>query len=274
MPERAAVPVPPGGGPGVPDVPGAARLVLRRARGRAVVLALVGLAATAVELALPAALGAALDGLVAGGAGGAALPWCVGLIGAAVVLEGVRTVLAGTTDARAAAVLRRDLVDRLLAAGPEAVRRHGTGETVTRGTVNAAHAGGLPVALAGLVPAVLTPVGGLVALFLLDPRLALVVLLGAPPLVVLLRSFARSTADCVSRYQDAQGALAARLVETLAGARTIAAAGTRGRERDRALEPLVDLGRQGRRLWRVQGAAAARAAVLVPLLVLGVVAVG
>ncbi|MBB0247387.1 ABC transporter ATP-binding protein, partial [Streptomyces alkaliphilus] len=178
---------------------------------------------------------------------------CVGLIGAAVALEGVRTVLSGTTDARVTAVLRRDLVNRLLAVGPEATRRFGAGDTVTRGTVNAAHAAGLPVALAGLVPAVLTPIGGLVALFLLDPRLALVVLLGAPPLIVLLRSFARSTSDCVTRYQVAQGALAARLVETLTGARTIAAAGTRERERDRALEPLAELGRQGRRLWRVQG---------------------
>ncbi|MCE7081011.1 ABC transporter ATP-binding protein/permease [Streptomyces sp. ST2-7A] len=294
MPEKTAVPTHPGAAPEVspgpapgpsaePTVdrrpaadpaPVTARAVLRASRGRAVALALVGLLTTAVELVLPAVLGGALDGLVAGEGTGSALPLCMALIGTAVVLEGVRTVLAGTTDARAAAGLRRDLVGRLLAVGPEATRRLGTGETVTRGTVNAAHAGGFPVALAGLVPAVLTPVGGLVALFLLDPRLALVVLLGAPPLVVLLRSFARSTSDCVSRYQKAQGTLAARLVEALTGARTIAAAGTRERERDRVLEPLTELGRQGHRLWRVQGAASARAVLLVPLLVLGVVAAG
>ena len=71
----------------------------------------------------------------------------------------------------------------------------------------------------------------IVALGLTDPWLAAAFLLGAPPLVLLVRRFARASSDAVARYQDAQGRIAARLLEALGGVRTIAAAGTEVIER-------------------------------------------
>ncbi|MYS21127.1 ATP-binding cassette, subfamily B, partial [Streptomyces sp. DvalAA-14] len=99
-------------------------------------------------------------------------------------------------------------------------------------------------------------------------------LLGAPLLALLVRRFARASSDSIARYQDAQGRIAARLMEALGGARTIAAAGTEEHENARVLRPLAELSAQGHRMWRVQGRATAQAAVLVPLLQIIVLAVG
>ncbi|GAA1901610.1 ABC transporter ATP-binding protein [Streptomyces sodiiphilus] len=257
------------------------RLLLSAARhstARAAALCLLTTAGAAVALALPAALGRTLDLLLAGGdAAGSTTRWtlvCAALICASVALDAVRTVLTGTTDARTTAWLRGLLTGRVLAIGPAGAARFTHGDLVTRATVNAGHAGAGPAAAATTVAAVLTPLGGIAALALIDYRLALAFLAGAPLLALLLRSFARSTADCVARYQRVQGDLAGRLVEALAGARTVAAAGTEERERRRVLEPLAGLSDHGHRLWRVQGRASAQAAALVPLLLLVVVAVG
>ncbi|HEX5567555.1 MAG TPA: ABC transporter ATP-binding protein, partial [Streptomyces sp.] len=97
---------------------------------------------------------------------------------------------------------------------------------------------------------------------------------GVPLLVLLLYVFARSSSHSVSHYQHVQGDIAARLVEALAGARTVAAAGTFERERARVLAPLPELSAQGRRMWRLYGRAVVGSGVLVPLLTTAVLAVG
>ncbi|MDB1087788.1 ABC transporter ATP-binding protein [Streptomyces sp. ACA25] len=254
------------------------RDAVRHSRARATVLLLVTTAASVLALLLPAALGRTLDLLMAGeDAAGPVTRWtavCTALICGTVVLDAVRTVLTGTTDARATAWLRRLLAHRTLRIGPAAAARFTQGDLVTRGTVNAGHAGTAPAAVATAVAALLTPLGGIAALVLIDYRLALAFLAGAPVLFLLLRSFVRSTAKSVGDYQRVQGAMAGRLVEALAGARTVAAAGTELRERRRVLSTLPELSRHGYRIWHVQGRAAAQAAALVPLLLLTVVAVG
>lgn len=260
---------------------------------RLTALAAVTVAAAGTALLLPAALGHTLDLLLATGrdgapGGGAADPaggatagrataWtlgCAALIVLTVALDGARTVLTATAQASAAAGLRRRLLDRVLAGGPAAAVRFAPGELATRGTVNAAHAAAAPATAATAVAGVLTPVGAMAALALIDYRLALAFVAGAPLLLLLLRAFARSTADCVARYQRVQGELAARLTDALTGARAIAAAGAVRREGDRVLGPLAGLSREGHRMWRLQGRAAAQAAALVPLLLLTVVAAG
>jgi ATP-binding cassette subfamily B protein len=155
-----------------------------------------------------------------------------------------------------------------------AARVPGGGDLVTRLVGNAADAGAVPSAVATLPAAVGAPLGGIVALFLTDPWLAAAFLVGAPPLALLVHRFARASSDSVARYQDAQGRIAARLVEAIGGARTIAAARTEEREAARVLRPLAELSAQGHRMWRVQGRATAQAAVLVPLLQILVLAVG
>lgn len=261
------------------------RILLATARHsatRMVVLCLVTTAGSGAALLFPAALGRTLDLLLAADAAdaaatAAAVRWtllCAALTLATVVLDALGTVLTGTTNARATAWLRDRLLRRVLSIGPDAASRFTPGDLVTRCTTNAAHAGTAPNALAAAFAALVTPVGGLIALALIDPLLAAVFLAGAPVLILLLRAFARSSSDCVARYQQVQGELAGRLVEALGGARSVAAAGSEPAERRRILAPLAELSHQGHRMWQVQGRASAQAAAVVPLLQITVVAVG
>ena len=90
----------------------------------------------------------------------------------------------------------------------------------------------------------------------------------------MLRLFTVRTAEVVTAYLTIQGRLAARLSESIAGARTIAAAGTVERERHRVLEPLPDLHEQGMRSWRVLASSAAQGAVVGPLVLVAVLGAG
>lgn len=236
----------------------------------------------AVTLLLPAALGRALDQLLTAGTTGTvtgtdAGRWiavCAGLSLALVLLDVVDALLTGSLNARSTAWLRTRLLGHVLALGPGRGAGFGDGDLVTRATGNAALAGSAPSAAATVLAAFAVPAGGLTALALIDLRLAAVFLAGTPLLALLLRAFTRTSADWSTRYQEAQAALAGRLVEALGGARTIAAAGTVRLEGERVLEPLEALSRAGHGVWRVQGRATAQAAVLVPLLQVAVVAVG
>ncbi|MFJ6726306.1 ATP-binding cassette domain-containing protein [Streptomyces sp. NPDC091281] len=254
----------------------ALRGALRHSRGHALAVLLCSLASALVTLAEPAVLGHALDLLLAHDPG--ARPWvvlCAGLVVAEIVLDAATAVLAGTVDARSAAWLRLRALDGLLRADPHrAGARFAPGDLATRLTANAAEAGTVPAAAAGALAAVLPPLGALAALALIDGWTAAAFLLGVPLLVLLLRAFARSSSLAVGRYQRVQADMADRLAEVLAGAHTVAAAGTADRERRRVLAGLPLLGAEGRAMWRVYGRAVARGGVLMPLLVCLVLAVG
>jgi len=223
----------------------------------------------ALGLVLPAALGHAVDQVLRGGGAGTWVWVCAAVVAAQVLVGAAGDVLAQVSGARVTAGLRRRAVRHVLAA-----RVPGGGDLVTRLVGNAADAGAVPSAAAALPAAIGAPLGGIVALALTDPWLAAAFLVGAPPLALLVHRFARASSDSVARYQDAQGRIAARLLEALGGARTIAAARTEDRESARILQPLPELSAQGHRMWRVQGRATAQAAVLVPLLQILVLAVG
>ncbi|WP_435836651.1 ATP-binding cassette domain-containing protein [Streptomyces asoensis] len=240
---------------------------------RPAALALLGVTATGASLLLPAALGRALDLLLAGGG---ATPWvlcCAGLALLLTLLDAGETVLTGTLDAKTTAFLRHRALGHVLALGPRATARFDAGDLVARVVGGAAQAGAAPGARAALPAALAGPVGAVAALALIDPWLAAVLLTGAPVLTLLLRSLARDTSSCVAAYLDAQGRIAAALTEAVGGARTIRAAGTAARDTARVLRPLPELSRAGRRMWQVQGRAAAQATAVAPLLHLGVVAV-
>ncbi|GAA2612713.1 ABC transporter ATP-binding protein [Streptomyces axinellae] len=246
----------------------------RRQWRRTTALFLCATASSGAALALPAALGRTLDLLLADDPAGSWLVLCAALTCALVALDAADTVLTGTLNSRTTARLRSRLTGHLLALGPARAGRFSHGDLVTRCTGNAAHAGTGPAAAASALAALVTPLGGVVALALLDWRLAAVFLAGTPLLALLLRAFSRTSTDCVTRYQEAQARIAGRLVEALGGARTLAAGGILERERARVLGPLPSLSAQGHRTWRVQGRATAQAAVLVPLLQVAVIAVG
>jgi ATP-binding cassette, subfamily B, bacterial len=120
---------------------------------------------------------------------------------------------------------------------------------------------------------VIPPLGGVVALGLIDPWLVAAFAVGFPALALMLRALVRDSSTVSAGYGRAQGAIAARLLDALAGARTIAAAGTQARERDRVLGPLPLLREYGHASWRVQARAAAQAMTVAPALQIIVVAV-
>ncbi|MFI9200606.1 ABC transporter ATP-binding protein [Streptomyces sp. NPDC053048] len=247
---------------------------LRHGAGRTLALAVVTTASTGAALLLPAVLGHTLDLLLARHAdAGRWVLLSTALICVPAVLDALDGLLTATTTARATAWLRHRALGEILAAGPRATARFPAGDLVTRLVGNTAHAATAPASLAGTVAALAGPVGGIVALGVINPWLAVAFLAGAPLLALLLRAFARASTDTLTAYQRLQGDIAARLLEALRGARTIAAAGTAARERDRVLEPLADLSRHGHRMWRVQGRSTAQAATLVPLLQIAVLAV-
>ncbi|MEU5198539.1 ABC transporter ATP-binding protein [Streptomyces scabiei] len=259
-------------GPAAASVP-LLRSTVRHSGPRCTTLALVSVASAGANLALPLALGRALDLLLAGDPGGARwVLWSTGLVLAVAALDAVETVLAGTTSARSTAWLRHRLIGHVLAVGPRAVGRFGPGDLVARLVGNAAQTGTTPATTAALLATLAGPLGAVAALGLIDPLLMLVFLAGAPLLALVLRALARGSSDCVARYQRAQGRIAGALAEAVAGHRTIAAAGIADRTVARVLGPLPALSREGHRMWRVQGRAAARTAAVAPLLQLSVVA--
>ncbi|MDQ0584986.1 ATP-binding cassette subfamily B protein [Streptomyces rishiriensis] len=245
----------------------------RHSGSRCAALALVGVASTGAALLLPAALGRALDLLLTHSPATRWVLCCAGLALLLTLLDACETVLGGTLDARSTAFLRRRVTGHVLAVGPRATARFGAGDLVARVVGSAAQAGTAPHTRAALPAALAGPVGAVAALAVVDPWLAAVFLTGAPVLTLLLRSLARDTSACVADYQRAQGRIAAALTEAVGGARTIRAAGTAARDTARILRPLPDLSRAGRRMWQVQGRAAAQATAVAPLLHLGVVAV-
>jgi ATP-binding cassette subfamily B protein len=244
-------------------------------------LAFASAASAGAATLLPAAIGRSVDVILsatAGRAGTAPLwPWVAACaVLTAVISCGDAFVQLGTgiTTGTCTGWLRHTLLRHILACGPRMTSRFEVGDTVSRligGTVEAAGAPcGAVLAVTSAIPAV----GSVVALGLIDPWLAVTFLAGMPVIAVVLRSFLHDTSDVVLRYQQAQGAITARLVDTMAGARTIAAAGTYEQEIARVLSPLPQLRAHGYRTWRVQGRITAQSGLLIPVLQVLVVAVG
>ncbi|MFH8485993.1 ABC transporter ATP-binding protein [Streptomyces longisporoflavus] len=259
---------------------GLLKAVTRHNAARCAALALCSIAGAGAALLLPFAIGRALDAVLAGHAAGHvgadAGRWillCTALVAASALLDAFDGVLTGTTNARATAWLRGRVGRHVLGVGPRATARFAPGDLVARLVDNAAHAGVAPATLAALLAALVAPVGAVAALALIDGRLALVFVAGAPVLVLLLRAFVRVSSDCAARYQQVQGDIAGRLGEAIGGARTVAAAHTEDKEAKRVLGELPELSRQGHRMWRVQGRSQAQAVAVAPLLQIAVIAV-
>ncbi|MCG5449592.1 ABC transporter ATP-binding protein [Micromonospora hortensis] len=236
-------------------------------------LAAVALLGAAAELLLPAALGRAVDAALAGGSGW----WAVSAGALVVVLIGVDTLTdlaSGFGAARATAGLRRRLLRHLFALDVRATRRHPVGDLVGRLVGQAADAGQAGNAVVLAIVAVLPPLGSVVALTIMEPVLGVTLLAGLGLLAVLMRAFVADASTATAGYQRVLGAIAGRLLESLTGARTIAAAGTTRREEARVLAALPELDRHGRRTWGLLARASARTSAVAPLLNLSVIAVG
>ncbi|MDQ3886958.1 MAG: ABC transporter ATP-binding protein/permease, partial [Actinomycetota bacterium] len=241
--------------------------------GWACLLLVASLALALAETALPAVLGRAVDAVLGGHD---FAPWLVGcglLVGLLILCDALDDLASGTSTARATAWLRRSVLDHVLALGMRSRRRFGVGDLTARMVGNAADAGQVGTVLVWAVAALVPALGGIVALALIDVWLCLTFLVGAPVLLVLVRSNVRNASELAERYLRLQGRIATRLVDALAGARTITAAQTTARERQRVLAPLPELHHAGMGMWRVQTRIAGQDALLIPLLEVAVLAV-
>jgi ATP-binding cassette subfamily B protein len=169
--------------------------------------------------------------------------------------------------------LRGHIADHVAGCGPGLLQRLSAGDTVSRIVGGTADAGAAPGSAVMAITAVVTPIGSAIALAMIDPWLMAAFAAGYPAAGLVLRAFVRDTSDVNADYQRAQGAIAGRLLDALAGARTIATAGTRDQEVRRILAPLAALRDQGHAAWRVQARTVARSQVIAPLLQIVVLAV-
>ncbi|SCL26693.1 ABC transporter ATP-binding protein [Micromonospora inyonensis] len=252
------------------------RLVRRSVRygGRwTVTLAAVALLGAAAGLLLPAALGSAVDAALGDGPHWWTLVACA-LVAVLIATDTLGDLSTGYGAARATSRLRGHLLRHLFRLDVRQARRHPVGDLVARLVGQAADAGQAGNAVVLGVIALIPPLGSVVALVLLEPLLGATLLAGLILLAVLLRAFVTDASTVTTAYQRTLGTIAGRLLESMGGARTIAAAATADRETDRILELLPELGGHGRRGWELLARAGARTAAVAPLLNLAVIAVG
>ncbi|MFC7099628.1 ABC transporter ATP-binding protein [Nonomuraea rubra] len=239
------------------------------------VLAGTAVVGAAGELAVPYLIGRTVDALVARQPSGTHwLALCAGAVAAVMLCESLGVWARGASGAHAAATLRSGVLRHVLGTGSAATRRFPEGELVTRAGLNAEEVGRAPETVTSALALLVPTAGALVALTLIAPVLTLTLGAGIVVILLVLRAFLRTTTTLAGGYQQVQGEIAARLVEALGGARTIAAAGTADRESRRVLAPLPGLRTHGMALWRANASAAVRAGLVVPLLEVAVLAVG
>ncbi len=230
--------------------------------------ALAGLLGAVSLLLFPAALAAAVDAAITSGPT-TVLSRPVVLLAvvlltnlAANVLEQIANV---SGVARTTAWLRNRVARGLFARGLAGQREVPAGDATARLTGVSGAAGQLPAMLIKLGTSALITVGALVGLALVDWWLVVTLLLVTPVVYLLLRVFTRTVFDVSSAYQEAQAGIAGRLVDALAGRRTIRAAGTVAREVDRVLAIAPALRAAGARFWALQRQVAWSFSLLVPV---------
>lgn len=224
--------------------------------------------ATTCALLIPNALAKAVDMALAGTLDLATVLWLLGVTTVEIVVDSASIIVAAGLTSRATAWLRHRTAHHLLGLGHPAPFAAGDG--VSRLTGDSAIAGGFAVLLVNLGITVVSGVGALVALALIDWRLAVVFLASVPFGLLLVRTHMRLTADDVLAYQQVSGDLSARLLDAVGGLRTIAASGTAEQEAARVLRPLPDLTAAGIGMWRTQARMIWRAGLLVPTVQLSV----
>jgi ATP-binding cassette, subfamily B, bacterial len=249
-------------------------MIARRGGWRLPAIGASDLIGTLGSLAMPAALGATIDAIVAGDDSRRWLAIVAGLILLGIGCDLVGIYAGTRCVADTAGWLRERLVRHVFAIGPQRSDRFDTGDLVSRLSSHASAAAGAGTSAVSVVASVIPPAGCLILLAVIDVWVALAFLVGVGLVTLVLLAFTRQTAAVTTDYQQVQGRLSGRLTESLAGARTIAAAGTVAAERRRVLEALPDLRAHGAQMWRVLSRASAQAGVVAPVVLVAVLAVG
>ena len=242
-----------------------------RGKGRLSAILILLVVQGGASLAIPALLAAAVGAAVARAGVGR---W-VGLLGlvitASALTEAAVGVLASSSIGQGTAWLQVRTVRQLLRQGTRSSLA--AGDACARVMQGAGNAAGLPSTAAIWLVTGLESATALVLLFLIDWRAGLALCLALPVALVLARRFVGNASAAQSAYFEAQATISARLLNALAGARTIRAAGTVATETDRVLVPLPALSSAGHQLWRVQRGVVWQFGLLLPLTEIAVLAV-
>ena len=243
------------------DVPAAAmrqvgnrvlRQSLRQAPITVVLLGLATVVSVATTVLIPRALGAAID--AAGGRGN--LPHVLVQLAILFAASTTATALDDLTSfywgSHVTAWLRHRLLARALALGVAGQRRFPAGDLLTRLTENTSSPASFLPILASAITSLLTTIGAVVALMLIDARLGITFLLSAIPLAALFRRFVSQASRPFLRYQQLLAEVMTRLLDAHRGIRTIRASGTIARDIGRILLPVPELHSTGRQTWAVQ----------------------
>ncbi|HJT02730.1 MAG TPA: ABC transporter ATP-binding protein [Pseudonocardiaceae bacterium] len=265
------------------DVPAAAlrqagNRVLRQSLGQApsmvVLLGLATVVSVATTVLIPHTLGAAIDAAGDSGKLSRALVqlgvvFAVGT--AATILDDVISFYWGS---HVTVWLRCRLVDRGLRLGVAGQRRFPAGDLLTRLTENASSPASFLPILASAATTLLTTIGAVVALMLIDIRIGITFLVGAVPLAALFRQFVSEASRPFLRYQQLLADIMTRLLDAHRGIRTIRASGTISLDVGRILQPLPELHSTGRRTWAAQRQVSWQLSLLGPILQVLVLSVG
>ncbi|UGQ13994.1 ABC transporter ATP-binding protein/permease [Yinghuangia sp. ASG 101] len=230
-------------------------------------------AASAAALLLPAAAAAAVDTVLDGGGAGTALLPLAGVLVLGLIAALVGELAGPAVTAALTARLRGQLAEHTVALGTGSRNPFPAGDVTGRLVGSAPDAARFVPSVIGTLGALVTSLGGIVALGLLDPWLAAAFLGGVVPGLLVVRAFMVRATHLFERYQEVQGRISARLADALGGVRTIRACGTRDREEARVLRPLPELSAVGHELWRAQRRAVAQVLVLAPVVEIAVLAV-
>jgi ATP-binding cassette subfamily B protein len=232
---------------GSPDIPddlarsadpdfGLRRLIRPVRRWLLVGLVLVALEAAA-QLVLPAVVRTGIDRGIAEGSLGtlvALSALALGVVLAAWAVSWAALLVTGRTGERLLYLLRVKTFAHLQRMGLDYYEREPAGRIMTRMTTDVdALSNFLQTGLADLLVSTLTAGGVLVALFLLDPALALIPLALLPFLVLATLAFRRAVVPSYSEARDALAGVNAPFQEDVAGLRVLQAFGREERSRRR-----------------------------------------
>jgi ATP-binding cassette subfamily B protein len=246
---------------------------IRQANGQVALVLLTTVVSAGATVAFPAVFAATIDAQFSGTGSGHPLIWLIAVLTVLVLCEVLGMLAATSSTATVTRWLRLRLLRHVLALGLPGRDRFAPGDLVSRLVTGTSEAGGSGPALANSASSIVVSLGAIVALALIDPLLALTFLVGAPLGLFVVKMFLARTSHLTTDYLAVYGTVAGRLVEALAGIRTIRASGTVDREVDRVLAPTAEFDRLGRETWRAYARVSWQAALLAPGMQLAVLSV-
>lgn len=201
-------------------------------------VAVAGVLGLAFPLVVRRLLNAAFAPGVEAGSARAALDSAVVLLVVLVLVQAafnyLRTYSLGRAGEAVVADLRKAVFSHLVGLDVPFFERRKTGELVSRLTADVATVqAAVSQALAQVVNQGITLVGGLVLLFVLEPRLTVVMLAIVPPVVLAAAVFGRSLRRVSADYQDRLAAANADAEEAISGVRVVKAFAAEDIERER-----------------------------------------